>query len=202
MCEKKPIVATYLALFNSNLRDDAFLNSIPFDKVSRVYLAFIHPSDFKNKAEVASLHRRCEFKDISGGVMRRVVRRARAVNPAIEIYATSGLGKEDYANCVPGDFAKSLLALLQSFDLDGYDMDWESSIHKVEMDALLCAARQELSGATTRRGKPFRVTAAVLPTTWRYDLGEFTSCVDDVNIMTYGRDVGALDVPEKQWAKQ
>ena len=37
-----PVVAAYLGVFNKNIKDDSFLESIPFDSISRVYLAFVH----------------------------------------------------------------------------------------------------------------------------------------------------------------
>ena len=124
--------------------------------------------------------------------------RARKVNPSIEIYATSGLDKAEYVQCEPEIFAASILALLKSADLDGFDMDWEVSVRKPIMDRLLCALHARLHS----HRPPLRVSAAVTPTAWRYDLGALSKCCDDVNVMACGREWTRETLPESlaEWS--
>jgi len=203
-----PVVGAYLAAFNTQLRSESKLDitsKIPFDKITRLFIAFVHVSGYDKPATKG---RKCAFgyfpgnpkAEMSEADVRKLIARARRSNPSIEIYATSGLDRATYEHCDPKDFSASLLKFLKHWDLDGYDMDWENDIEQKTMNDLLCASRKTLRSAKTSRGKRFGISAAVWSSARQYDLPVFSKCVDVINIMSYGNDVVTLDKPVAEFA--
>ena len=109
--------------------------------------------------------------------IKEMIRLAREENPSIEVFATSGMGPEPYLRCAESEqkteaFATSLIELMEEFDLDGYDMDWENGVceNQKSFRTLLLALRKAGFGTRkTPRGRNLGLTAAVLVDASGYD---------------------------------
>lgn len=166
--------------------DVKFREDLPFDKLTRLYIAFAWiqngtltygtmsntPTD---KQRIAALVGACKKK-----------------NPLAQVFISSGFDasgqmyKEAARN--PTAFADSVVAFLRANGLDGYDMDWENGLDMNSLNALLLAVRKALDAASAQDGKTYGLTLA----TWQYrhpayDLKTIGSTVDAINIMSYGQ---------------
>lgn len=175
-----------------------FRNDIPFDKLTRLYIAFawirnglLTYNDMSNtptdQQRIAALVGACREK-----------------NPAAQIYISSGYDDGSMymqAALNPGAFAASVVAFLQANTLDGYDMDWENGLDKDALNTLLAAVRNALDAASEADGKSYGLTLAVWPNVQpEYDMGTIGKTVDGINIMSYGARRSLQPIAENYYA--
>lgn len=92
-------------------------------------------------------------------------------------------------------FVKNLMDLVEKYNLDGLDIDWEtvSSTVKVvasSMNALCKDLRAEMNRRQDDRGTPYFLSAAVPASSWgtasdRFDFKTLDQYLDYINIMSY-----------------
>ncbi|MCM1513803.1 MAG: glycosyl hydrolase family 18 protein [Anaeroplasma bactoclasticum] len=92
-------------------------------------------------------------------------------------------------------FVKNLMDLVERYNLDGLDIDWEtvSSTVKVvasSMNALCKDLRAEMNKRQDERGTPYFLSAAVPASSWgtasdRFDFKTLDQYLDYINIMSY-----------------
>lgn len=117
--------ASYFSIFDEQLAD---LDGAPWQEVDRLYIAFATLDDDGRLTNI----------DIDGSTgevdarIREVVAAYRAVRPDGEVFISSNFGEDEmdprYLQAAqdPDEFAESVVDFLQEYDLDGYDMDWET----------------------------------------------------------------------------
>lgn len=173
-------------------------DTIPWTKINRLYLGFATLKDgvlvdlptgssADDATQKAEMQRR----------IREVVSLCREKNPNAEIFISSNFGGNDIdseynaAAQDPQKFADSALAYLKEYDLDGYDMDWESrSIddYAPALTSLLSACHTTFAGAGTNpHGRSYKVTHTVWPGVESpQTVAGLKDAVDQINIMSYG----------------
>ena len=163
-----------------------FRSDIPFDKLTRLYIAFAWIRDglltYNNMSNTPTDQQR----------IAALVGACRQENPTAQIYISSGYDSDgsmykEAANN-PSAFADSVVAFLRANKLDGYDMDWENGLQKQALNDLLIAVRSALNTASKQDGKTYGLTLAVWQYGYlgKYDLATIASNVDEINIMSYG----------------
>ena len=201
MLNTKPVIAQYFFIADEGERtwDVKFRDDIPFDKLTRLYIAFawirngqLTYNDMSNsptdKKRIEALVSACHQK-----------------NSMAQIYISSGYDRdgEMYRRAAqnPTAFANSVVTFLRDNGLDGYDMDWENGLDKDALNKLLIALRQAFDAASKTDGKTYGLTLAVWPNPRdRYDLKTVSENVDAINIMSYGvRD--SLETDSQAYAK-
>lgn len=173
-------------------------DQIPWNKINRLYIGFATLEDgvltdmpVGDSAENTT--RRAEMQSR----IHTIVSLCRQNNPDAEIFITSNFGAEELdpqyllAAEDPQKFADSVLAYLKEYDLDGYDMDWESrSIdnYAPQLTSLLSACHNRFAaGGTSPRGKPYLLTHTVWPGVESAEtVAGLADAVDQLNLMTYG----------------
>ncbi len=196
------VIAAYWYLY-PDPNDDTYSlvmsasDRIPWKKVNRIYIGFATVKDGMltdlpagDSADDAA--QRAEMQ----GRIRNVVALCRQENPGAEIFITSNFGGEldDEYNAAaedPQKFADSVLAYLKEYDLDGYDMDWESrqiDDYAPRLTSLLSACHATFAAAGTNpRGRPYLLTHTVWPGVESPEtVAGLKDSVDQINIMSYG----------------
>jgi chitinase len=123
----------------------------PFDKCNLLILAFVHAVE-KNGVYVAEFTNwrdndyQLDPKDTDEDRVRLIVETARKANPSLRILISLGWGTNDAGNAAstPGPFADSVCALVEEYNLDGFDIDFEST--SVEPAAMMQLAQQVTQG--------------------------------------------------------
>ena len=173
-------------------------DAIPWAKINRLYIGFATVKDgvlvdlptgssADDAARQAEMQRR----------IHEMVALCREKNPDAEIFISSNFGGSDIdseylaAAQDPQKFADSALAYLKEYDLDGYDMDWESSTiddYAPQLTTLLSTCHTTFAGAGTNpHGRPYKVTHTVWPgVESAQTVAGLKDAVDQVNIMSYG----------------
>ena len=209
----RPVIAQYFLIDDEGSRTwKVKFHDIPFDKLTRLYIAFawIRESDGK------LTYKNTTNKPTDAERISALVKACRAANPFAEIYISSGYDEHGYmyhkAAENPEGFAQSVVHFLRHHSLDGYDMDWENGLEgkMEELKELLEATREALDDASKEDGKPYGLTLATWETVDKYALdkidktkkvepsnyalAEIGKTVDAINIMSYGegRDLSAI----------
>ena len=172
-------------------------DQIPWQKINRLYIGFATVkdgvlTDLPAGSSPEDTARRAEMQ----GRIRNIVSLCRQNNPAAEIFITSNFGGDldsEYLTAAqdPQAFADSVLSYLKEYDLDGYDMDWESrSIDEYapQLTSLLSACHETFAAAgNSPRNRPLLLTHTVWPGVESPEtVAGLADAVDQINVMTYG----------------
>jgi hypothetical protein len=170
---------------------------IPWTKINRLYVGFAtvkegELTDLPAGDTPEDLARRTEMQRR----LREVVSLCRQNNPGCEIFITSNFGPDldtEYAAAAedPQRFANSVVTFLKAYNLDGYDMDWESrSIddYAPQLTSLLAACHDRFAAeGLSPRGRPYLLTHTVWPGVESPEtVAGLRDSVDQLNLMTYG----------------
>lgn len=167
---------------------------IPWDKFNRIYIAF---------AEVDATGALVEGKVNSDkneweNRLNSVVAQCRVHNPKTEIFLMSERGEEErtknylMAASDPASFAHTVYRILQTYDLDGFDLGWQNKLkinnYSLEVKAILDALRNKFDKVgVTPRGSKYKLTYSVWPGSQSPELVASTRLsVDQINIMSFG----------------
>jgi hypothetical protein len=197
------VIAAYWYLY-PDPNDDTYSlvmqakDQIPWKKINRLYIGFATVNDgvltdlptgtsADDAAQRAEMQRR----------IHEIVALCRENNPEAEIFITSNFDEKELdpqyllAAQDPQKFADSVLAYLKEYDLDGYDMDWES--HRIDdyapqLTSLLSACHATFATAGNNpHGRPCLLTHTVWPGVESAEtVAGLKDSVDQINIMSYG----------------
>lgn len=172
-------------------------DQIPWQKITRLYIGFATVKDgvLTDLPEGTTAH-----DDVTREEMQRRIREITALcrehNPDAEIFITSNFGGKmdsEYAGAAadPRKYADSVVAYVKDYDLDGYDMDWESGSiddYAPELTSLLMATHDAFAAAgNSPRGRPYLLTHTVWPGVESPStVAGLKDAVDQINIMSYG----------------
>ncbi len=196
------IIAAYWYLY-PDPNDDTYSlvmsaqDQIPWKKINRLYIGFATVKDgvltdlpVETSADDAA--QRAEMQ----GRIREVVSLCRQNNPDAEIFITSNFGGDldnEYLVAAqdPQKFADSVLAYLKAYDLDGYDMDWESGQiddYAPQLTSLLSTCHATFAAAgNSPQGRPYLLTHTVWPgVESAQTVAGLKDSVDQINITSYG----------------
>ncbi|VVB69650.1 Glycosyl hydrolases family 18 [uncultured archaeon] len=188
------IIAAYFYLFDDGY-DEAMSvqDSIPWKKINRLYIAFATVDDgtLTDKTTSESPVEQTEQK------IRNIIALCRRDNPDAEIFISSDFGDqsvdEQYLAAAedPQRFADSVALYLNKYDLDGYDMDWETrqiNDYALELQTLLCTCYSTLKQAGMNpHGRPYKLSHTIWPGVHSPEtVASLKDCVDNINLMTYG----------------
>jgi GH18 family chitinase len=159
------VVGQYFGFFNGvpKQRYDHIVATAPFDKCNLLILAFVHTvkQDDVYVAQFTNWRdNRNKYPATPGDTdqdrVKLVVKTARARKPSIKILISLGWGESSNdagrAAATPVQFADSVVALVQTYDLDGFDIDFESTDVEAK-DMLTLAQRLKASLAKVRPGR-------------------------------------------------
>jgi GH18 family chitinase len=192
--EGKPIIAAYFFLFDGAY-DEAMSvqDSIPWKKINRLYIAFATVEDgvLTDKTTGDSSIEETEQK------IRNIVALCRRGNPDAEIFISSDFGDQSVddqylgAARYPQKFADSVVLYLNKYDLDGYDMDWETrqiDDYAPELQTLLSTCYITLKQAGTNpHGRSYKLSHTIWPGVHSPEtVASLKDIVDNINLMTYG----------------
>jgi hypothetical protein len=171
---------------------------IPWTKINRLYIGFATVKDGEltdlptgdssdDTARRAEMQRR----------IREIVALCRKNKPGAEIFIVSNFDEKEMdpeyllAAEDPQKFADSVADYLEEYDLDGYDMDWESGQidnYAPQLTSLLSACHDRFAaGSTTQRGQRYLLTHTVWPGVESAEtVAGLSDSVDQLNLMTYG----------------
>ncbi|HVP97541.1 glycosyl hydrolase family 18 protein [Methanoregula sp.] len=197
------VIAAYWYLY-PDPNDDTYnlvmaaKDQIPWTKINRLYIGFATVNegvltDLPTGSSADDATRRAEMQRR----IREIVALCRENNPNAEIFITSNFDEKEldpqYLQAAqdPQKFADSALAYLKAYDLDGYDMDWES--HQIDdyapqLTSLLSACHATFAAAGNNpHGRPYLLTYTVWPGVESPQTVAATQdSVDQINIMSYG----------------
>lgn len=175
------VVGQFYTLYDGVSKEEyrKVVEASPFDKCNLLILAFIRTFEFFRDKDDGGTIWVAQFAngrvdkdgklypldpdDTDGDRVKFIVETARKKNPSINIVVSLGWGANDTGNAAnsPIAFADSLRALVQAYDLDGVDIDYESV--KVEQTAMLALAkeiRRSLDKIPSKRPKIMTITPA------------------------------------------
>ena len=167
---------------------------IPWEKLNRVYIAFAGVNEYGLLTEGGVNN----DKGVWASRLNNVVAQCRIHNPKAEIFLMSERGGDkltrNYLKAAsdPENFAHTVYRLLQTYDLDGFDLGWQNKLnindYSAEVIALLEALHNKFDKVeVTPRGKKYRLTYSVWPGSQLPELVAKTRfLVDQINIMSYG----------------
>ena len=99
-------------------------------------------------------------------------------------------------------FVNNLMNLVEEYNFDGVDIDWETVSSNIKVDAigmnnLMKDLRAEMTNRQSANGSPYFLSAAVPASSWgttsdRFDFVTLNQYVDYINIMSY--DMNKTDV--------
>jgi hypothetical protein len=193
----KIVGAYFFILDNAYDASMSVKDTIPWMKVNRVYIAFatVHDgvlTDFPSGSSPED----STAQEENAGKIRNVVALARQSNPDAVVLISSNFGGDmdnEYLRAAqdPQKFADSVVAYMKKYDLDGYDMDWES--YQINEDApqlttLLSTCHATFAAAGSNpHGHPYILTHTVWPGVESPEtVAGLKDSVDQVNIMSYG----------------
>jgi hypothetical protein len=175
---KKPIpgyvVGQYFGIFNgvSKTNYEAIVNTAPFETCNLLILAFVwafitsdgtYAAQFKNWRDDNYNNSTSTPDDTDQDRVQLVVRTARAKNPGLKILISLGWGDNDtgHAATTPKQFADSVASIVQTYELDGFDIDYESvSVEADAMRALVSEIRNSLQTVKPGRDMIMTITPA------------------------------------------
>ncbi|HWQ67639.1 MAG TPA: glycosyl hydrolase family 18 protein [Methanospirillum sp.] len=191
--EEKPIIGAYFFLFDEAYNQAISVSdSIPWDQINRLYIAFATVQD----GQITNIDMDNAVGDADVRI-RTIVSLCRDKNPDAEIFISSNYGDnvtEEYLKAAeePRQFADSALLYMQEYDLDGYDMDFETrdiNEYVDEQIALLqaCNDKFKAPGLLTPRGKQYGLSCTIWPGVHDPEtVAALSPYVDHLNLMTYG----------------
>lgn len=172
------IVGQYFGLFDgvSKERYQRIVAAAPFDKCNLLILAFVRTFEFNRPQDKGGPIYVAQFpngrdadradlesfpldpNDTDGDRVKLIVETARKKNPSINILISLGYGGEDWekdlekAAKTPVAFADSVRALVQAYDLNGFDIDFESTtVEEQDMLTLAQEIRRSLNKIPSTR---------------------------------------------------
>lgn len=197
------VIAAYWYLY-PDPNDDTYSqvmqakDQIPWTKINRLYIGFATLHDgvltdlpvgdsADNATQRAEMQRR----------IHEIVALCHENNPDAEIFITSNFDERELdpqyllAAQDPQKFADSVLAYLKEYDLDGYDMDWESgqiNEYSPQLTSLLSTCHATFAAAGNNpHGRPYLLTHTVWPGIESAEtVAGLKDSVDQINIMSYG----------------
>jgi len=196
------VIAAYWYLY-PDPNDDTYSvvmsaqDRIPWTKINRLYIGFATIkdgvlTDLPAGTSADDAAQRVEMQDR----IRTVVSLCRLNNPGAEIFITSNFGDDldtEYLVAAqdPQKFADSVLAYLKAYDLDGYDMDWESGQiddYAPQLTSLLSTCHATFAAAGNNpQGRTYLLTHTVWPgVESAQTVDGLKDSVDQINIMSYG----------------
>ncbi len=197
------VIAAYWYLY-PDPNDDTYplvmtaKENIPWTRINRLYIGFATVkdgvlTDLPAGDSPEDTARRTEMQRR----IREIVALCRQNNPDTEIFMVSNFDEKELdpqyllAAEDPQKFADSVVAYLKTYDLDGYDMDWESGRideYAPQLTALLGACHATFAATgTTPRGRPYLLTHTVWPGVESAEtVADLKDSVDQLNLMTYG----------------
>jgi GH18 family chitinase len=193
----KVIAAYFFILDDAYSAAISVQDKIPWKRVNRVYIAFatVHDGvlvDYPAGSSDDAVTQR----EANANKVRNVVSLVRRGNPDAEIFISSNFGgdmDDQYLQAAqdPQKFADSVVDYLKTYDLDGYDMDWES--HQIDdyapqLTSLLSTCHTTFAAAGNNpHGRPYQLTHTVWPGVESAEtVAGLTGSVDQLNLMTYG----------------
>jgi hypothetical protein len=210
------VVGQYFALYDGVSKEhyQRIVAAAPFNKCNLLILAFVRtfefnrPSDKGGPIYVAQLANgrdkgTLDPNDTDGDRVKLILETARKKNPEINILISLGWGDDDNdagkAALTPVAFADSMRALVQAYDLNGFDIDFEST--EVEPEAMLALTqeiRRSLKKIPSKRPMIMTITPAQTEGLNKNVLEVF----DYIMPQTYGHG-GGIDFADATWyAKQ
>lgn len=168
----QPVVAQFFGIFHG-IPHEGFVNIVnaaPFGACNLLILAFVHSvkttpffiARFNNGRDNNFPNGTPPDTDLERVAL--VVNRARALNPAIKILLSLGYDRHDLSNAVstPKQFADSIARLVQTYELDGFDIDYESAggVTGHQIVTLVQAVKESLGKVTPKRDMILTVTPA------------------------------------------
>eukprot|EP00927_Polykrikos_kofoidii_P036057 TRINITY_DN3048_c0_g1_i5.p1 TRINITY_DN3048_c0_g1~~TRINITY_DN3048_c0_g1_i5.p1 ORF type:complete len:429 (+),score=60.54 TRINITY_DN3048_c0_g1_i5:105-1289(+) len=186
--DPKPLLVAYVGSgINPDIHSDMWhsrgglplYKALPYDAADRICLAFVNIEN-------------CEVQPLPGWT-GDMIRQIKEVNPKVEIYLTSSLGADQYREGGTGPFCtdsssktdlflESLIKLLESHGLNGFDIDWENEIIKEKYMDLIKKVSARFKG--TSYGLSMAVWPFYEPNL--YDLNVLAEHVGVVTLMSYG----------------
>lgn len=208
-----PYAGTYYPIYNSGKNQYIVpLATMPFDKVSAMFVAFAHAYSLNanDPGQGATLQfERGQAKEPARLLLLTGV--ARAVNRGIKILISLGYGQGDW-QAIAADyrskanqFVPSVVSFLRQHGLDGFDIDDESvsGIAQEEFDGVIRNLRNALDTASAEDGKPYFLTITPAFGTAQVTTSNMNN-FDLINAQCYGRSTPgefvALGYPKNQIA--
>jgi len=197
------VIAAYWYLY-PDPNDDTYSlvmpakDQIPWKKINRLYIGFATIkggvlTDLPTGTSGQDTTRRAEMQRR----IHEIVALCHENNPGAEIFITSNFDEREmdpeYLQAAqdPQKFADSVLAYLKEYDLDGYDMDWESGRiddYAPQLTSLLSTCHATFTAAGNNpHGRPYLLTHTVWPGVESAEtVAGLKDSVDQLNLMTYG----------------
>jgi GH18 family chitinase len=197
------VIAAYWYLY-PDPNDDTYplvmpaKEKIPWTKINRLYIGFATVNDgvltdLPTGDSPGDTARRAEMQRR----IHEIVFLCRQNNPDMEIFIVSNFDEKELdprylaAAEDPQKFADSVVAYLKEYDLDGYDMDWESGqidTYAPQLTSLLSTCHATFAAAgPTPRGRSYLLTHTVWPGVESPEtVAGLKDSVDQLNLMTYG----------------
>jgi Glycosyl hydrolases family 18 len=150
-------VGQYFTLYDGVSKEhyQRIVAAAPFDKCNLLILAFVRTFEFDRPSDEGGTIYVAQFangrdpvnfpldpNDTDADRVKLIVETARKKNPSINILVSLGWGANDAGKAALTSvaFADSVRALVQAYDLNGFDIDFEST--EVEPAAMLALARE------------------------------------------------------------
>ncbi len=195
--ENDPIIGAYFYLFDDTY--DQVMNNpddLPWNQFNRLYLAFATIQD----GNLTNIEMDEEGEEADTKI-KNLVDLCRERNPNAEIIISSNYGDavtREYLSAAsdPDQFARSVRSYLEQYDLDGYDMDWESfdiNNYQDEQSDLLQACKAEFASnaSLNSHNEPYTLTSTIWPGVHDPEtVAGYEEFVDQFNIMSYGPGEG------------
>jgi GH18 family chitinase len=197
------VIAAYFYIFDdASTAALASPDQIPWKKVNRIYIAFATLKDgMLTDLPAGSTADDLAQRETTAQKIHTIVALCHENNPDAEIFITSNFDEKELdpqyllAAQDPQKFADSVLAYLKEYDLDGYDMDWES--HQIDdyapqLTTLLSTCHATFAAAGNNpHGHPYTLTYTVWPgVESAQTVASTQDSVDQINLMTYGPGEG------------
>lgn len=162
-----PYAGSYYPIYNAGPRQwIPPTPSMPFDRVSALFIAFAHayPDPDNPNGTLLALE---QGQPEEPERVPQLTATARQVNPGIKILISLGWSAEgsDWVNINrdahgANEFPASVVALIRQYGLDGFDIDDESvsGIDQATFDGVMQNLRNALDAASSEDGKPYYLT--------------------------------------------